>query len=211
MKKESKLKQKDESNLTSDDKAQILMDILQLSDSEIFQNEYSKLKESLEDLKNTSIKSTICSNFLFNKLEEIDKQIKLSDMLKMCDSVSPILQTFNFEDTLKTRKLILDLIKNINIAHENLCVHEERIYKLKIFYSEGSDNYPQHVQLKLPKGSDYNTFLRELKKELDIYEFAKFKVVLMIRDRDYKFLETLDDLDNNAEINLKIVPVSYSL
>jgi hypothetical protein len=206
MKNQNKSKRKEDSKISAhDDKAQILKEILQLDDTEIFMNEYNILKESLEGIKNPSMKNLIYSNFLFNKLEEVEKQIKLGEVLIQGDC------PFNLklDSILKTKSTILDIIKGLNLPRQQEDhPPEEIVYRLKIFYSEGSDN-PQQISLKLQRGSNYSIFLRELKKTLDIYEFAKFKIILMLSDSENKVLDNLDDLNTSEEINLKIVPVTH--
>jgi hypothetical protein len=216
MKKQTKSKKKDESKTTgTDDKNQILKEIMFLDDTEIFNNELNTINESLENIKSDSIKNIIYSNFLFNKLEEVEKQLKLAAELLETNPNSKLDKFLNCESAEKTKQIIIEKISKLkenSVNPFNDVLHsEEHTYRLKIFYSDGSDNYPQQIQIKMHKNANFNIFLRELKKVLDIYEFAKFKIVLMVRDYDYKFLENLEELNYKEETCLKIVPLNYEI
>jgi hypothetical protein len=222
MKKDTKSKKK---AMKDDDKSQILREITTLDDVEIFQNEYNKIKESLEEIKNQPMKNIIVLNFLYNKLEEVEKQLNLANALKSKDTYlnNEIRQLVNAESAEITKKLIVENIKTINKLQAGTCQDddsstpsnedhgEELTYRLRVIYSEGSDSYPQFIKIRIVKNLGFSSFLRELRKTLDIYEFAKFKIVLIMRDCDFKIVDSLDDLDVNEENSLKIVPMSYTL
>jgi hypothetical protein len=214
MKKEGKSnKKKDDYMFTLDDKNEIIKEIILLDETEIFNNEFNSIKE---ELKNTdpSIKNVILSNFLINKLEEIDKQLKLAELAKNgnMESIKSLIDIDNIE---RTKDIIVDHLSSINNHFEdaevslNNEIEERNAYDLKVIYSEGSDNCPQMIKLKINKNSDFITFVRELKKALDIYEFAKFQIVIMEKNVDLKFLESLKDLKTDSENHIKIVPLSY--
>jgi len=213
MKKEGKYnKKKVEYIFSLEDKNEIIKEIILLDETEIFNNEYNTI---IEELKSTDphIKNVILTNFLLGKLEEIEKQLKLA-LLAKSSNLEEIKSLINIENIEKTKDMIIDKLSAINHFDENHVIiendyDEDVIYDLKVVYSEGSDNYPQLIKLKINKNSDYNTFVRELKKSLDIYEFAKFQIILMEKNSDFKFVYNLDDLKPNQENHIKIVPMNY--
>jgi hypothetical protein len=214
MKKDAKTgKKKDEYKLSLDDKNEIIKEIILLDETEIFNNEFNSIKEVLNNT-DPSIKNVILSNFLINKLEEIEKQLKLAQLAKNgnIDSIKSLIDIDNIE---RTKELIIDHLTSLNNHFDEAEVNvkteldEAIVYDIKVVYSEGSDNYPQMIKLKLNKNCDFNTFTRELKKSLDIYEFAKFQIVLMEKNNDIKFLDNIGDLKIDEENQIKIVPLNY--
>jgi len=106
---------------------------------------------------------------------------------------------------------------NSIIDHPNnnlytLCETQEVRYKLKIFYLDGADSYSQVCNIVSKQGLNFSSFLHCLKKKLGIYEHAKFKLVIVEKNKEEKeFLESVSQLKLDEVNELKIVPYNYEI
>jgi hypothetical protein len=202
-KKKSKTKTQKSSNSTF---KEIINEVLLIDDTEIFKNEYNAIQEELCKFNN-DLKNKILSNFLLNKLNEIDKQIKFAKLVKSGNSY--LKEYISVETIERTRELILenlDLLNNGDIKDE--VISPENIsYNFKIFYSDMNERSPQEITTSLPDNSDLNLLLREIKKALGIYDFAKFQILLE-KDNQYNSLDNMKMLSKYEINNIKLVPTN---
>jgi len=85
------------------------------------------------------------------------------------------------------------------------------IYKLSIYYYGGSDNLPQKIALVLNKNDlTFDSFIKKLKKALGIYDYSKFKVILMEGNKR-SVLNNINQLKPEDNNDIKIVPFDYSI
>jgi len=90
----------------------------------------------------------------------------------------------------------------------NIPYKKKIVYQLKIFYLDGSENSAQFCNIKIEENVDFNTFILQLKKQLGIYEYAKFKIVLINELSNHKvYLKDLSQLKTNQVNEIKIIPV----
>jgi hypothetical protein len=82
---------------------------------------------------------------------------------------------------------------------------EVKEYHCEISYLGGNDLRTQIVVIK--SKVDYNTFLFNLKKKLDIYEHAKFKILIF--EEKAKVFKNINQLKINDTNRLKIVPYEF--
>lgn len=81
------------------------------------------------------------------------------------------------------------------------------IYKLKIFYLDGSDNSAQLCNIETHEEINFESFINQLKKQLGIYEYAKFKILLLEHSNYNKiFLQELSQLRRDEINEIKIIP-----
>ena len=256
----------------------LMNEIMKVDDGEIFLSEYQVLEESLIAVKETKI---IKTNFLLNKLEEIDSHISMARIIKeklpydndsanqMESDLDKMIDMQNLERTkdliLKRLKIVisedlakLDKIKFRSIFPDNSFQNSQNTHnvinshtastpinkenkntnltmeiemhnyfenydnrnnnignninlKLKIFYYDGSELYPQIINMNIQDNSNYDYFIREFKKTVGIYEFAAFKIVLMEERNDLKFVKNIYDFNLNALNEIKVVPIDYEI
>lgn len=98
-----------------------------------------------------------------------------------------------------------DSSKNINLKDKEL------ILNLTIFYCESPINKPQHLKLKTNSKISIDAFYRLFKKELGIYEFAQFRIVILKGGEDLMFLNNINELKSKKENFIKIVPLEYKI
>jgi hypothetical protein len=97
------------------------------------------------------------------------------------------------------------------------------IYNLKIFYLDSPRNSAQIVKIIISDDQNTASFIRSLRTKLGIYEFAKFKIVILENKEgifwfkinnnflDKCFFESLSQLDENKLNEIKVVPISYKI
>jgi hypothetical protein len=203
----SKKKQKNNRTpkLSNSTQREIINEVLLIDDTEIFNNEYNAIQEELSKF-NSDLKNKILSNFLLNKLNEIDNQIKLAKQVKAGSSY--IKDYISVENIERTKEIILD---NLNMLYngsnivEDIYKSENINYKFKIYYSDMNERSPQEISVMLSDSSDLNCLFREIKKALDIYDFAKFQIYIE-KDSQYKILDALNMLSRDRINSIKIAP-----
>jgi hypothetical protein len=90
----------------------------------------------------------------------------------------------------------------------NIPYKKKIVYKFKIFYLDGSDNSAQLCNVEIDENVDFSTFVLQLKKQLGIYEYAKFKIVLLDKSSYHqKYLKDLSQLKTNEVNEIKIIPI----
>jgi hypothetical protein len=83
-------------------------------------------------------------------------------------------------------------------------------YELKIYYLGGANSCSQKCSIVLDSQLDYSTFLFYLKQKLGIYEHAKFKIIILNKNKDeVRFLECISQLNTKDVNELKIVPFDH--
>jgi hypothetical protein len=193
--------------LSNSTQREVINEVLLIDDTEIFNNEYNAIQEELSKFDN-DLKNKILSNFLLNKLNEIDNQIKLAKQVKTGNSY--IKDYISVENIERTKEIILDNLNSLcngNNLIEDIFKPESINYKFKIFYSDMNERSPQEISISMTDTSDLNSLFREIKKALDIYDFAKFQI-LIEKDSQYKVLDSINMLSRENANSIKITPVS---
>lgn len=102
-----------------------------------------------------------------------------------------------------------NLIASLNFNNNNLSQNNKIYYNLKIFYSDGSDAYPQTCIIISNTILDYKTFLHNLKRKLGIYEYAKFKVIILDQMKEKNIFTDMRQIKIKEINEIKIVPYDY--
>ena len=90
----------------------------------------------------------------------------------------------------------------------NIPYKKKIVYQLKIFYLDGSENSAQFCNIEIEENCELNSFILQLKKQLGIYEYAKFKIVLMNELSNHRiYLKDLSQLKTNQVNEIKIIPI----
>jgi len=101
-------------------------------------------------------------------------------------------------------------IVNINNITETRTEYQKCkvFYELKVFYLDGPENSAQYCKIGINEDSDYYLFIQQLKKQLGIYEYSKFKILLLNQSSSKirVFLEEISQLKKNEINEIKIVP-----
>jgi hypothetical protein len=206
---------------------EILKEVLSIDDKHIFLKELDEMKELLPLLITSESQQVSMLEFLKHKLEEVNLQILSALSIFEENSNFFFMSLIDLGTLEETRKLIEDEIQNIckkkefikndeNFIFRNgLDLHREifrskkslEILRLNITYHDRSEQ-PQIINLKIDEEMTFQDFLRDLKVCLEIYEFAKFKLILRKRNKQ-RVVKDLSDFSFVTENFVKIVPINY--
>ena len=206
---------------------EILKEVLSIDDKQIFLKELDEMKELLPLLIKSENQQVSLLEFLKHKLEEVDLQI--SSALSIFDENSnfSFMSLIDLSTLEETKKLIEEEIHTIckkkqfikndeNFIFRNgLDLHKEifrskkslEILRLNITYHDRSEQ-PQIINLQIDEEMTFQDFLRDLRVCLEIYEFAKFKLILHKRKKQ-RVVKDLSDFSFVTENFVKIVPIHY--
>jgi hypothetical protein len=95
---------------------------------------------------------------------------------------------------------------NLTQTPQHQCITQKREYNFRIFYYDGTDHTPQKIKLSILPNSTVSTIKRHIKKQLGIFEFAKFRIYLKRYNKFRKFRSLLH-LEYDAVNDIKLVPI----
>ena len=206
---------------------EILKEVLRIGDKQIFLKELEEMKDLLPLLITSENQQVSMLEFLKHKLEEVNLQISSALSILEENSNSSFMSLIDFSTLHETKKLIEDeiqiickkekFIKNDEsfIFRNGFDLHKEifrskkslEILRLNITYHDRSEQ-PQIINLQINEETTFEDFLRDLKVCLEIYEFAKFKLVLR-KKKKQRVVKDLSDFSLMTENFVKIVPINY--
>jgi len=206
---------------------EILQELLKIDDKQIFMKEMDQMKEFSKVLKTEQNQLILMLEFLKQKFEEIEAQIGLVKSIKN-NSANPSFTSLVDLNKLEEAKICIKMeieriLKKKNKdpskchdylvyeSNESSSKSEIKTIRLNVFYFDGSDIQPQSLDLKINQETTFKEFVRDLKSTLEIYEFSRFKLVLLNNKKEEKFINKLTDLNQSDENFIKIVPIYYKL
>lgn len=207
---------------------EILYELLKIDDQQIFLKELDQMKGMVKMLNTKENQTIAMSEFLKQKLEEVQLQISIAKSSLKSDFAS-LIDLKKLEETRKCITYEIKLISNekkhkfskIELFQNELeegennffnqKLYDKIVLKLNVIYHDGSDLQPQIVNLLISPEISFREFLKKLKESLEIYEFSRFKLVLMNEKKEEKFVTNMSDFNYYVENFVKIVPKHYKL
>jgi hypothetical protein len=222
-----------------------LQDLLKIKENDILLCEESSFLELIEKCNLNRLRRFILINYLKTKFKHFEKVEKLSQQVKEVAKSNIFHQHWSLSKWRKQfqkikiyikqriKELLLEENKNKQIVYQDIndpdnyfsTKNEENglnevttlkkcTYKLKIYYNESSSQTPQKIKLSLNEET-WGLFIREIKRRLGIYEFAKFRLYIKTNE-EWKPLLKLSELKMYSKkerflINeLKVTPLFYN-
>ena len=183
-----------------------------------------ELLEYFDGEENSKIENQVDNYFNFNSnIEEsnvvIEKNLDKQTYRKKSynyDNRFHNTSSNNFESKKNNseKNVIVDNSEKVNeIVNNNYNIKDNQkgkvFYEFKVLYLDGSENSAQFCKIEIKEDSDFYSFIQELKKKLGIYEYSKFKILLLNQSTSLTrvFLEEISQLKTNEINEIKIVPI----
>jgi hypothetical protein len=179
--------------------------------------------------KKRNVDQQIVSNKDLNENDYIslkygEKSVSIFDLLNnIQDQLMFESNTINIEKN-DIQQERVDIIENLNtknsqklniINYDNICDDINNLkktdIKLKLTYADGSDSFPQYLNICLFECLDFEKFLIVLKKKLGIFEYARFKLIFMDENREKFFIKSINQFNFDKVNEVKIVPFDYQI
>ena len=169
------------------------------------------LIEKLLEIKNITIDHV---KYSFKKISQ--KSLQNKELQQREGNVIKYIES-KFEERKTSSKEIFEnltpeeIMANPNtfahVACNNISFANEFAYDLRIYYLGGADSCSQNCSIKSSTPLDLHSFIFYLKKKLGIYEHAKFKIVILNKEKEETdFLQNISQLSLKDTNELKIVP-----
>jgi len=81
--------------------------------------------------------------------------------------------------------------------------------KIKLTYADGKDSFPQYLSISTNEFQTFDEFLSVFKKKLGIYQYARFKLLCILRGKECYCITSVQHLYLDRVNEIKLVPEDY--
>jgi len=186
-------------------------------------NKKDSLEETLHELKSKINVDNMLKDrdFILNKAHErlsvlgsaVDNCIKVKSNSTMIIGSDNNIDNQVTSSKINSNNNLNNILSNVNNNAQSFNVQNNMnniMLKFKVYYFDGSEIQPQIVKFQVRENINFDDFMNIFKKNLGIYEFAKFKILILLNKKEIKFLADCKELKIDQFNEIKIVPEDYN-